>query len=71
LSIISEDNPGNAATRAIHSIAVLGAGTMGHGIAQVAAAAGYDVVMRDINANALSRGVKSIERSLAKGRQTS
>ena len=40
---------------------------MGHGIAQVAAAAGYDVVMRDINANALSRGVKSIERSLAKG----
>jgi len=39
---------------------------MGHGIAQVAAAAGYAVVMRDINAEALSRGVKSIERNLAK-----
>jgi 3-hydroxybutyryl-CoA dehydrogenase len=31
--------------RPIHAIAVLGAGTMGHGIAQVAAAAGYTVVL--------------------------
>ena len=40
---------------------------MGHGIAQVAAAAAYDVVMRDINTEAVSRGLRSIERNLAKG----
>lgn len=45
---------------------MLGAGTMGHGIAQVAAAAGYAVVMRDVNAEALARGRQSIERNLAK-----
>jgi 3-hydroxybutyryl-CoA dehydrogenase len=48
---------------------VLGAGTMGHGIAQVAAAAGYEVVMRDVNAEALARGLQSIERNLARGIQ--
>ena len=42
---------------------------MGHGIAQVAAAAGYAVVMRDVNADALARGRQSIERNLAKGIQ--
>ena len=40
---------------------------MGHGIAQVAAAAGYEVVMRDIDAEAVSRGRKSIEKNLVKG----
>src|SRR5437867_10335464 len=39
---------------------------MGHGIAQVAAAAGYAVVLRDVNTDALARGVQSIERNLAK-----
>ena len=48
---------------------MLGAGTMGHGIAQVAAAAGYAVVMRDLNTDALARGVQSIERNLAKAIQ--
>jgi 3-hydroxybutyryl-CoA dehydrogenase len=48
---------------------VLGAGTMGHGIAQVAAAAGYAVVLRDVNTEALARGVQSIERNLAKAIQ--
>ena len=48
---------------------MLGAGTMGHGIAQVAAAAGYAVIMRDVNAAALARGVQSIERNLAKAIQ--
>ena len=33
----------------INTIAVLGAGNMGHGIAEVAALADYDVRMRDIN----------------------
>lgn len=46
---------------------MLGAGTMGHGIAQVAATAGYEVVMRDIDAEAVSRGRKLIEHNLAKG----
>lgn len=40
---------------------------MGHGIAQVAAAAGYEVVMRDIDEAATTRGLKSIERNLEKG----
>ena len=33
----------------VRIIGVLGAGTMGHGIAQVAAAAGFQVVMRDVD----------------------
>jgi 3-hydroxybutyryl-CoA dehydrogenase len=37
---------------------------MGNGIAQVAARAGYSVVMRDISAEFLRRGVEAIERSL-------
>src|SRR5438128_10605367 len=40
---------------------------MGHGIAQVAAAAGYAVVMHDVNAEALARGRESIESNLAGG----
>jgi len=55
--------------RPIHVIAVLGAGTMGHGIAQMAAAAGYVVIMRDVNPDALARGLQSIERNLAKAIQ--
>lgn len=51
----------------IASIAVLGAGTMGHGIAQVAAAANYPVVLFDVNREALARGVEAIERNLARG----
>jgi 3-hydroxybutyryl-CoA dehydrogenase len=46
---------------------VLGAGTMGHGFAQVAAACGCAVVMRDIDIVAVHRGLKSIERNLDKG----
>jgi len=55
--------------RPIHVIAVLGAGTMGHGIAQMAAAAGYVVIMRDVSPDALARGLQSIERNLAKAIQ--
>ena len=50
-------------------MAVIGAGTMGHGIAQVAAAAGYPVTLRDVDLNALGRGIQNIERNLAKGIQ--
>lgn len=45
-------------------IGVIGAGTMGHGIAQVAARAGYDVVLRDVKDELLERGMTAIERSL-------
>jgi len=51
----------------IQRIAVLGAGTMGHGIAQVAAGADYSVVMFDVSTDALARGHRAIERNLAKG----
>src|SRR2546421_96148 len=51
----------------IRTIGVLGAGTMGHGIAQVAAAAGFEVVLRDINDDLVARGRQAIERNLAKG----
>jgi 3-hydroxybutyryl-CoA dehydrogenase len=55
-------------------LAVIGAGLMGSGIAQVAAAAGYDVAIRDVSDAALKRGVDGIRASLekfaAKGRYT-
>jgi 3-hydroxybutyryl-CoA dehydrogenase len=53
----------------IETIAVIGAGTMGHGIAQVAGAAGFKVLLNDLNRDALSRGVSAIEKNLAKGIQ--
>lgn len=40
---------------------------MGHGIAQVAAAAGYRVILRDVHKDALVRGIQAIENNLAKG----
>jgi len=48
-------------------IGVIGAGTMGHGIAQVSAAAGYKVLLRDVDRESLARGIQAIERNLAKG----
>ncbi len=48
----------------IRTIGVIGAGTMGNGIAQVCAVAGYDVVMVDISAEAVDRGVTTISASL-------
>jgi 3-hydroxybutyryl-CoA dehydrogenase len=53
----------------IETIAVIGAGTMGHGIAQVAAAAGFKVLLSDLNLEALAHGVSEIEKNLAKGVQ--
>ncbi len=50
----------------IKKIGVLGAGTMGHGIAQVLAQNGYDVIIRDIEEDLLEKGISSIERSLNK-----
>jgi len=50
----------------IEKIAVLGAGVMGHGIAQVAAMAGFQVTLRDIAEDYLENGKKGIESSLGK-----
>ena len=47
-------------------VAVVGAGLMGGGIAQVAAAAGHDVVLRDVTPGALERGLGAIRSSYAK-----
>ncbi|MEK6333719.1 MAG: 3-hydroxyacyl-CoA dehydrogenase family protein [Acidobacteriota bacterium] len=66
---ISNENNNSVSARPIRAIAVLGAGTMGHGITQVAAAAGYAVIMRDLDREALKRGVQAIERNLAKAIQ--
>lgn len=50
----------------IRTIAVLGAGTMGHGIAEVAALAGYKVKMRDITEELVKKGYDQISWSLKK-----
>ena len=56
----------------IKTIGVVGAGTMGHGIAQVAAQNGYDVILVDAVAEALERGRtqigKGLERLVGKGK---
>ncbi|MBI5368231.1 MAG: 3-hydroxyacyl-CoA dehydrogenase [Planctomycetes bacterium] len=52
---------------AVQTIAVLGAGTMGNGIAQVAAAGGYAVLLYDVADGPLARGIGTIEANLKKG----
>lgn len=48
-------------------VAVLGAGTMGHGIAQVAAMAGHEVTIRDIDEDVLESGIETIRDNLEGG----
>jgi len=50
----------------VKTIGVLGAGTMGSGIAQAAAEAGYDVIMRDIKDDFVQRGISSINKNLGR-----
>jgi enoyl-CoA hydratase/3-hydroxyacyl-CoA dehydrogenase len=50
----------------VERIAVLGAGNMGHGIAEVAALAGYEVALRDIDRELVEDGLEQIEWSLGK-----
>ncbi len=56
----------------VKKVGVLGAGTMGHGIAQVFAAAGYPVVLRDISDEFVQRGIaaitKNLDRMVSKGK---
>jgi 3-hydroxybutyryl-CoA dehydrogenase len=58
----------------IEKVGVLGAGLMGHGIAQVAAQSGYEVVLREVDQQTLEKGIARIEKQLAraveKGRST-
>jgi 3-hydroxybutyryl-CoA dehydrogenase len=51
-------------TDAIKTIAVLGAGTMGNGIAHVFARAGYTVILRDVEQRFLDRGLETIGKNL-------
>jgi len=48
-------------------VCVLGAGTMGHGIAQVAAGAGNEVALRDVDEEVLAEGMDAIEANLQGG----
>ncbi len=51
---------------AIQKIGVIGAGQMGNGIAHVAAAAGFDVVLLDITEEALKKGMATIDKNLTR-----
>jgi 3-hydroxybutyryl-CoA dehydrogenase len=53
-------------SKAIEKVGVLGAGLMGHGIAQVAAQAGYEVVLREVDEATLQKGLSKIEKQLAR-----
>jgi 3-hydroxybutyryl-CoA dehydrogenase len=48
----------------LEKIGVIGIGTMGNGIAQVAAQSGFETVVMDVDANVLERGLDAISRSL-------
>ena len=50
----------------IKNVGVLGCGLMGHGIAQVAAQGGYDVVVREVDQATLDKGLGKIEKQLAR-----
>jgi 3-hydroxybutyryl-CoA dehydrogenase len=52
---------------AIQKVGVVGAGLMGHGIAQVSAAAGTQTVVREVSDQALSKGMGMIEKFLKGG----
>src|SRR4051812_29205173 len=50
----------------IKQVGIVGCGLMGHGIAQVAATAGYDVVVREVDDATLQKGLGKIEQQLAR-----
>ena len=50
----------------IKTIGIVGAGQMGNGIAHVCALAGYDVILNDLNAEALDKGVATIETNMTR-----
>src|SRR5919198_4819124 len=50
----------------VKRVGVVGCGLMGHGISQVAAQAGYDVVVREVDEATLEKGIGKIEKQLAR-----
>ena len=54
---------------AVEKIGVIGAGQMGTGIAHVLALAGYDVVLDDINKDALSKAIERVEKNMKRQAQ--
>ena len=50
----------------VQTIGIIGAGTMGSGIAQACAQSGLDVVMQDIDEQAVARGVQVVDKSLSR-----
>src|SRR6476661_8757614 len=50
----------------IKKVGVIGCGLMGHGIAQVSAQAGYDVVVREVSDEVAAKGIGKIEKQLAR-----
>jgi 3-hydroxybutyryl-CoA dehydrogenase len=50
----------------IKKVGVLGCGLMGHGITQVSAQAGYDVIVREVSDDVLAKGMGKIEKQLAR-----
>jgi 3-hydroxybutyryl-CoA dehydrogenase len=70
-----QDIQGGCVTlESIKTVAVLGAGTMGNGIAHVFARAGYNVILRDVQEGFLQRGMetigKNLDREVKKGKLT-
>src|SRR4029077_229824 len=57
---------GGPMAQQVEEVGVLGARLMGHGIAQVAAQSGYDVVVREVDEPTLAKGIGKIEKQLAR-----
>ena len=70
--LFRSDGGGIVNLESIKTVAVLGAGTMGNGIAHVFARAGFDVILRDVEEAFLRRGIdtisKNLDREIKKGK---
>jgi len=66
LTLEAVDIPGMSDIQNVDTVGVVGAGTMGSGIAQVAATAGYEVVMRDVEESLVTEGFEAIDDSLSR-----
>ncbi|BEI83145.1 hypothetical protein CcaverHIS002_0310130 [Cutaneotrichosporon cavernicola] len=66
VSTLTRHLSSTTAPRDVRRLAVFGAGSMGSGIAQVAATGGIKVTMADVREDALERGMEGIKKSLAR-----
>jgi enoyl-CoA hydratase/long-chain 3-hydroxyacyl-CoA dehydrogenase len=60
----TKKNPFGKPQKPAKTVGVLGAGLMGAGVAQVSATRGHNVLLKDINSDAVARGMKQVEDSL-------